>query len=100
MIEPCDVARFLVCFYPQTAIDRLFDPIDATAREIALIASDSEYMQLRMGKSEKSRMIGPINNNAGAYFKPKYPVFALGYEMLSPIIHSGMWRGQYVVIRE
>ena len=96
MTEPPDVAKFICWANPSTPTNRLFDPIDAVAREIARIASDSEYKQVHIGDKDLNKLARAIDDYVRACFKPKFPVFAVSYEMLAPIIQGGMWSGEAV----
>ena len=93
---PADAVRLLFVCFPQAVIDRLYDSIWSTAMEIARIASDSEYLQLHIQKNHESKVMCCIQDYVHACFKPKLPVFSVGYDMVRPIIMGGQWNGRQV----
>ena len=96
LTRPADAAKLLFRCFPQAVIDRLHESIWSTATEIARIASDSEYSQVHIQKTHESKVMCALQQYVRACFKPRLPVFSVGYDMVRPIIIGGQWNGRRV----
>lgn len=93
MTQTCDVIKLLGSLYPPSFVDWLFDPIHVIASEIATIALDSEYKKICIEDKDEDCILRSIDNYMRACITPKFPVFAMSYQILKPIIYGGNWKG-------